>query len=207
MKASASIYTYRCFLFKYFTMERNLAYRFLLGLLLVLLAGCGPGDSIEQATEQSVLQLEAAGIQNMENDALFAAEAASANLLQVQLSEAALNRGVSPEVKSFAQRAEHVHSQMNQELQELASQVNIVLPQTLGSAHQKVYDRVTEKEGIAFDIEYIRTMLEQHEDLLKRYDDIAENGTSMEVKQYASRQLPVLRQHTEAAERLEKKID
>ena len=80
------------------------------------------------------------------------------------------------------------------------------MPQELGSAHQKIYDRVTEKEGISFDIEFIRTMRDLHRDLLKRYDDIAENGTSMEVKQYASKQLPVLRQHSEAADRLNEKI-
>ncbi|WP_299826218.1 DUF4142 domain-containing protein [uncultured Pontibacter sp.] len=181
----------------------------ILGLLpvLVLLTACGPGDSIEQATEQSVQQFEAAGIQNMENDALFAAEAASANMLHVQISQAALSSGVSPEVQSFAQRAEGAYKQMNSELQEVANQVNIVLPQTMGAAHQKVYDQVTGKEGISFDIEFIRAMLDQHKNLLKRYEDIAENGTSMEVKQYASRQLPLLRQHTNAAQRLQEKID
>ncbi|MEJ8801323.1 DUF4142 domain-containing protein [Pontibacter sp. H249] len=175
--------------------------------ILFLATACGPGDSIEQATEQSMQQFEAAGIQNMKNDALFAAEAASANMLQVQLSEVALNKGVSPEVKSFAQRTEHAHTQMGNELQDAARQANIVLPQELGSNHQDIYNRVSEKEGIAFDIEFIRTMLDLHKDLLKRYDDIAENGTSMEVKQYASRQLPVLRQHTEAAERLNDKVE
>ncbi|GAB3194367.1 hypothetical protein GCM10027293_02480 [Pontibacter aydingkolensis] len=152
-------------------------------------------------------QFEAAGIENMENDALFAAEAASANMLLVQLSDAAINRGVSPEVKNFAQRAENTHRQMNNELEDVAWQTNIVLPQTLGNADQKTFDELMEKEGISFDVEFIRTMLDQHEDLLKRYDDIAENGTSMEVKQYASRQLPVLRQHTDAAQRLKEKID
>ncbi|MFD2513837.1 DUF4142 domain-containing protein [Pontibacter locisalis] len=171
------------------------------------LTGCDSEDSVELAKEQSVQQFEAVGIENMENDALFAAEAASANMLLVQLSEAAINRGVSPEVKNFAQRSENTHRQMNNELQEVASQTNIVLPQTLGKADQETYNDLMEKEGISFDVEFIRIMREQHKDLLRRYDDMAENGNSMEIKQFASRQLPLLRQHEEATERLEEKID
>mgnify|MGYP005750273685 FL=1 len=152
-------------------------------------------------------QFEAAGVENMENDALFAAEAASANMLLVQLSEAAINRGVSPEVKSFAQRAENTHIQMSNELQEMASQTNLVLPKILGNDDKKIYDELLEKEGIAFDIGFIRTMRDQHRLMLKKHEDIVEHGNSMEVKQYASRQLPLLRQHSEAADRLEEKID
>ncbi|MDX5436752.1 MAG: DUF4142 domain-containing protein [Pontibacter sp.] len=185
-------------------MKNNLVYGLLLCLFLV---GCDSDDSVEQAKELSVQQFEAAGIENMENDALFAAEAASANLLLVQMSEAAINRGVSPEVKSFAQRAENTHMQLNNELQELASQTNLVLPNTLGKHDRKIYDDLLEKEGIAFDVEFIRVMRNQHRELLKRYEDISEHGKSMEVKQFASRQLPLLRQHSEAADRLEEKID
>lgn len=188
-------------------MMRYIAYSACLSLLLLLQVGCTSNDSIELAAEQSVQQFEAAGVENMENDALFAAEAASANMLQMQLSESALNRGVSPEVKEFAQNAENTHSQMLQELQAMATQANFILPQEMGSAHQKVYSGLMEKEGIAFDIEYIKIMQDQHRTMLDRYDDMAENGVSMEVKQYASKQLPLLRQHTEAAEALKEKID
>lgn len=205
MKASVSIYTYRCFLFNPNTMKRYLTLSLVLSVLFIL--GCNSDDSIEQAKEQSMQQFEAAGVENMENDALFAAEAASANLLLVQLSDAAVNRGVSPEVKNFAQRAESTHRQMNNELEDVARQANIVLPQTLGNADQEIYDELMEKKGIAFDVAFIRTMREQHKDLLRRYDDIAENGTSMALKQFASKQLPLLRQHEEATERLEEKID
>ncbi|MBC5994944.1 DUF4142 domain-containing protein [Pontibacter cellulosilyticus] len=186
-------------------MKGYLTFGFLLCLLFIV--GCNSDDSIEQAKEQSMQQFEAAGVENMENDALFAAEAVSANMLLVQLSDAAVNKGVSPEVKNFAQRAESTHRQMNNELEDVARQTDIVLPQTLGNADQKIYDELMEKEGIAFDVAFIRTMREQHKELLRRYDDIAENGTTMELKQFASRQLPLLRQHEEATERLEEKIE
>ena len=175
-------------------------------LLVLLQVRCSSDDSIRQAADQSVAQQEQAGVKNMENDALFVAEAASANMLQLQLSKEAITRGVSPEVKEMAQQMQDVHEQMLTELQDLSTKTNLVLPQTLGNAHQEVLEEVNSKEGIAFDLAYIREVRYLHDKLLTRYEDMAENGVSMDVKQYASRQLPLFRQHLQQAEALEKKI-
>ena len=168
-----------------------------------LLTSCKPDDSIAQAKEQSIQQFNEAGISNMENDALFAAEAASANLLQIELGQAAMEKAVSPEVKQLAEQLANDHRQMQDDLETLASQTHLVLPDALGDVHQEVYDNLTDKSGIGYDLSYISTMEEQHEDMVRRYEDMAENGVSMEVKKYASKQLPLLRQHLEKATVLE----
>lgn len=187
-------------------MKKYLSYSLLSGVLLFTQVSCNSNDSIKAAAEQSVAQLEQAGVKDMENDAIFVAEAASADMLYLQLSEEALTRGVSPEVKQIAQQMQGEHQQMLTELQNLSARANLVLPQTLGNAHQDIYDEVANKEGIAFDLAYIREVRHLHDKLLDRYEDMAEHGVSMEVKQYASRQLPLIRQHLEQAEALENKI-
>jgi putative membrane protein len=174
---------------------------------LAIMSACGTDDSVELAAKQSIQQFEAAGVQDMDNDALFAAEAASASMLQMQLSETALSRGVSSEVRDFAEMMVKDHRQMLDDLQSLSTQTQLVLPQTLGKAHQKTYDEATERDGISFDVEYIREMVHLHKELLDRYEDMAENGRNMNVKQYASKQLPIIRKHLEKAEELEEKID
>ncbi|MEJ8757697.1 DUF4142 domain-containing protein [Pontibacter sp. H259] len=186
-------------------MKRYFSFSLLIGVIC-LTVSCNSGDSIKAATEQSVAQLQKAGINNMENDAMFAAEAASANMLHLQLSQEAIARGVSPEVKSMAQKMQEAHEQMLTELQDLSTKGNLVLPQTLGNEHQEVLKEVTSKEGIAFDLAYIREVRYLHDQLLSRFEDMAENGVSMDVKQYASRQLPLIKQHLEQAEALEKKV-
>ena len=207
MKASVSNYTLQMLsVFNRTTMERYLSIWVLFAGLLCLTASCNSNDSIKAATEQSIAQLKQAGQQNMENDALFVAESASANMLHLQLSQEAVARGVSPEVKSMAQQMQDAHEQMLTELQDLSAKDNLVLPQTLGNEHQEVYKEVTSKEGIAFDLAYIREVRYLHDKLLDRYEDMAEHGVSMDVKQYASRQLPLIKQHLEQAEALEKKI-
>lgn len=187
-------------------MKRYVSIVLMAALASSLLTSCNSDDSVKAAAKQSVAQFEQAGQNNMENDALFVAEAASANMLQLQLSKEAIARGVSPEVKTLSQEMEEAHEQMLTELQDLGAEANFVLPQTIGNAHQEVLEEVTTKEGIAFDLAYIREIRYLHDQLLDRYEDMAEHGVSMQVKQYASKQLPLIKQHLEHAEALEEKV-
>ena len=175
-------------------------------IALSFTTACSSDDSIEQATEQSVQQFEAEGLEGMRNDALFAAEAASANLLEIQLGEAALGTAVSPEVKELAQEMMQANQQMLNELQQIANEGNFVLPSTLGSRHHEIYQEITAKTGIAFDLAYVNRLSDEHEELIERYEDIAEHGQVMALKQYASKQLPLLRRHQQLVEELEDKI-
>lgn len=176
-------------------------------LALLLTAACSSNDSIKQAVDQSVQQFEAAGEQGMENDALFAAEAASASMMEVQLSQAAAEMAVSPEVKQLAQDLDQANQQMLNELQDIASQNNFVLPSTIGSRHNDVYREVTSKSGIAFDLAYVNRLAREHDELLERYEDMARNGQVMALKQYASKQLPLLSQQQQTIEELQRKIE
>jgi putative membrane protein len=179
----------------------------LAALALSLSTACSSDDSVKQAVDQSLQQFEAAGVQGMENDALFAAEAASASMMEVQLSQAAAEMAVSPEVKQLAQDIEQANQQMLNELQEIASQNNFVLPSAIGNRHNDIYQEVTSKSGIAFDLAYIDRLARGHHELLERYEDVAQNGKTMDLKQYASKQLPLLSQQQQMIEELQDKID
>jgi putative membrane protein len=86
------------------------------------------------------------------------------------------------------------HKRMVTDLEGIAMQGGFVLPAMLGNAHQKVYDDVSGETGIGFDLAYIKRIREEHKRLLKRYESMAEDAKDMEVKQFASKQLPLLRQ-------------
>lgn len=176
-------------------------------LFSLLLVSCSSDDSIEQAADQSIQQFEAAGVQNMDNDALFIAEAGSNALLQVQLSESAAEKAVSPEVIELAQRMRDEHQQVLAELQSIADQSMFVLPQTLGNAHQKIYDEVHEQSGLGYDLTYVKEVNDLHEEVLDRYEDMADHGVNMEVKMFASKQLPLIRQHVEMTDKINDQIE
>ncbi|MDX5480869.1 MAG: DUF4142 domain-containing protein [Hymenobacteraceae bacterium] len=188
-------------------MKRTILTSFTILSLLFATTACGEDDSIEQAVDQTVQQFEAAGVTDMKNDALFAAEATSASMLQVELGEEAVSgMAVSPEVQELAQELVRDHQQMLSELQQMASQSNFVLPSSLGENHQEVYSEVTAKSGLAFDLAYVDRLAGQYKNLIRRYEDIAQHGKSMELKQYASKQLPLLRKHRQLVEDLEDRI-
>lgn len=175
---------------------------------MLFLTACGSEDSIEQAAEQSVQQFEAAGVQEgMKNDALFAAEAASASMLQVQLGEAASGMAVSPEVQGLAKEMVQAHQNVLNDLRDVTGSSNFVLPSTLGEAHHKIYEEVTEKSGITFDLAYLNQIIDLNKKLVDCYDDMAEHGQVMELKQFASKQVPLLRQHQQILDELEDSID
>ncbi|MCX2742093.1 DUF4142 domain-containing protein [Pontibacter anaerobius] len=177
-------------------------------IALVFVTACGPDDSISQAAEQSVEQFKAAGVkEDMENDALFAAEAASASMLQVQLGEAAEGKAVSPEVKGLAQEMVTAHQNILNDLRDVAEQSNFVLPSTLGESHHEVYQEITDKSGITFDLAYLKSIADQNKNMVDRYSDMAKNGQVMELKQYASKQVPLLKQHQQVLERLQDSLD
>ncbi len=179
---------------------------------LFLSTGCTPDDSVHQAIEQSKAQLQEtgmqnAGVQSMENDIRFAAEAASASLLQVQLGEMALERAVSPEVKALAQRIVSDHKRIAEDLKQVADQRRIVLPTEPGQDHKEIIDLVNSQSGIAFDLAYMNQMVDLHKDLVKQYENAAEEGADINIRTFASKQLPLLRQHRQMAESMEEKIN
>lgn len=176
-------------------------------LFAVLMFSCNSNDSIELAAEHSTQQFEAAGVQNMKNDALFVAEAASAAMVQLRLSESAADKAVSPEVKELAQRMQEDHQRILTDLQNVASQSMFTLPQELGNSHQKIYEDVNERSGISFDLAYVKEVNGLHDQLIERYTDMADNGNDMEVKVYASKQLPLIRKHIELTEKISDQIE
>ena len=184
----------------------------LLASALLLCTGCTPDDSVYQAIEQSKAQLQESGMQNagvqsMENDIRFAAEAASASLLQVQLGEMALDRAVSPEVKALAQRIVSDYKRIEEDLKAVATRKRFVLPTEPGKDHKEIIEMVSSQTGIAFDLAYMNQMVELHKKLVSKYEDAAEEGADIDIRTFASKQLPLLRQHRQMAESLEEKIN
>jgi putative membrane protein len=180
--------------------------------VLFLSTGCTSDDSVYQAIEQSKAQLQESGMQNagvqsMEDDIRFAAESASASLMQVQLGEMALDRAVSPEVKALAQRIVSDHKRIEEDLKAVAEQRKLVLPSEPGKDHKEIIEMVSSQTGIAFDLAYMNQMVDLHKDLVKEYEQAAEEGADINIRTFASKQLPLLRQHRQMAEDMEEKIN
>jgi putative membrane protein len=108
----------------------------------------------------------------------FVNEMTIANLAEVQLGKMASEKASSSDVKAFGQMMVKDHTQANNELKQIASQLNVQPPAQLDQKHKDLSDKLSKLSGAAFDREYINAMVMGHEEVLGKLRARAEAGVS-----------------------------
>lgn len=144
---------------------------------------------------------------NPQKDHDFVQKAMEGGLSEIGLGELAQSRGSSPQVREFGMIMVSDHQKANDELRELAQQNGYEnLPLTVPSGTQKGYDQLSDKNGTDFDKAFIQQMIKDHEKTVKLFRKQAENGKDEQLRNWATRTLPILEQHLEQAKRLRETI-
>jgi putative membrane protein len=128
-------------------------------------------------------------------DKKFVMEAAMGGMAEVELGRLATERGMSDEVKQFGQRMVDDHSKANEELMQVASAKGMTLPTTLDAKHQAMVDKMSKMSGAAFDKAYKQEMLKDHRKDVASFEREAGKGMDAEVKGFAAKTLPTLKEH------------
>jgi putative membrane protein len=174
----------------------------LLVTLALLMAACA--DSSNSNTHGNTNAGNANG--SMASNALssgdrdFMTKAAIGGMEEVELGRMAAQKGASNDVKQFGQHMVDDHSKANDELKSLAAQKNVTLPTALDQQHQGDVDRLTKMTGAAFDREYMSMMVKDHVEDVADFEREAASGADADVKQWAGRTVPTLRQHLQMAQ-------
>jgi putative membrane protein len=126
----------------------------------------------------------------------FAMKAAEGGMLEVKLSQLAEQKATSAEVKELAKRIERDHTAGNDELMAVAKQKNIMLPMDLRGECQETYEAFQKLEGQDFDNAYVLFLVKDHLKDIMMFQKEASNGTDADIKQWAAKTLPTLREHT-----------
>src|SRR5499427_10313527 len=125
----------------------------------------------------------------------FMANAARGGMLEVQLGNLAAQKASSNDVKQFGERMSTDHSQLGQKLKQLASNLNVTLPQDLKPEQQTAVSRLEKLSGKAFDHEFMREMISDHTRDISEFERASTQATNSDIKQFASEALPTLRDH------------
>jgi putative membrane protein len=133
-------------------------------------------------------------------DQTFATKAAAGGQAEVALGHLATENAGSAKVKEFGQRMVKDHSQANQELQQIARQQNLTIPDKPDAADQATEQRLRTMKGEQFDDAYMRDMVQDHKKDITEFRQEADNGTDPALKSFAQKYLPVLQQHLQMAE-------
>jgi len=136
----------------------------------------------------------------------FLANAGRGGMLEVQLGNLATQKASSTDVKQFGERMATDHSHLGQKLQQLASNLNVTLPQDLKPEQQAVVSRLEKLSGKAFDREYMKQMVNDHVKDISEFERAGSQATNVDIKQFVSEALPTLREHLKLAREISGKL-
>ena len=132
-------------------------------------------------------------------DMAFVQEAAMGGMAEVELGRIAERNAQHPQVKEFGARMVKDHDAANAQLTAIATGKGSTLPQNLDQQHAQMRDRLAHMHGDAFDRDYIRMMVDDHDKDVKAFEHQAQTGQDPEIKRFAQETLAVIREHDRMA--------
>jgi putative membrane protein len=149
----------------------------------------------------------AAQIQIVNNaDRDFIAKAATGGVAEVELGRLATMRAARPSVRSFGERMVLDHGRSNAELAALAQSKGLALRPGLEPSQQAMRDRLNALTGADFDRAYMSEMLRDHNEDIALFERAAEVSADPDIKAWAARSLPMLRDHLALARQVNSEV-
>ena len=136
-------------------------------------------------------------------DRKFIEKAAGGGMFEVQAGQLAATRGKSPDVKSYAGMLVDQHTKANDELTQIANAKGVELPAAPPRAMRREIEKLGKKNGDDFDKEFIKTAVKDHKDDIKDFEKASKDLKDPEVKAWATKTLPVLKEHLAQAQKLQ----
>jgi putative membrane protein len=171
-----------------------------------------PGSSLGRSDIMSGLS---------EPDRQFVHKASMSNQMEVTLANLAEEKAQSDDVKRYAEELARDHEAANRELQSSLGGGDATTAQQPGSgvsnanmdAQGNVPPEMRETEqklestsGAAFDRAYLDAMVKHHQQDIQQFEQAA-RSESQQIRAYAERTLPTLRQHLERAQQLQSQTE
>jgi putative membrane protein len=141
-------------------------------------------------------------------DKSFLKDAAEGGNAEVSGSQVALAQSSNADVKTFAQMMVDDHGKAGGELKGLADQKGVKVSDTPSITKKTEIKMLSERKGSSFDQHYADSIgVKAHQDTIKLFQKEVDKGTDPDVKAWASKTLPTLQHHLEAAQALKAKAD
>ena len=136
----------------------------------------------------------------------YVEKAAIGDMFEVQSSQVALGKTKDPSLRRFAEHMVNDHARLSHKLHDTLKAANIAAtpPGKLDQAHEEKLDRLRNASGDQFDREYREMQLQGHQEALKLHGDYSKNGDNEALKRFASETAPVVQQHLNEIQALNK---
>lgn len=168
------------------------------------LAGCATDrEGSGRPEDGSGVAIGAASQPIPAQDASFAREACQAGATGVEIGKLAARNTSNREVRALAKDISNDHAKADKELGKLFARKGVPPEHELSPDFQHSLDRLASLTGGEFDQAFKETMIEDHERAIPLFQKQAEQGTDPDLRAFAQKQLPYLREHLAMAQRLQ----
>lgn len=137
-------------------------------------------------------------------DVQFLMEVTQVNMEEIKLGKLAQQKGNIADVKEMGKMMEDEHTKSLNEVKELAAKKSITLPTDVSEKGKKDYEELNSKNGKDFDKVYSDKMVKGHKETIAKFENAA-LSSDVDIKNWATATLPVLKKHLEHAEHCQMK--
>jgi putative membrane protein len=181
------------------------------GILIAMTGACalagGCKDNATHSTGSTVSGNSTVGMKaNQGSDSAFMMDVAKGNAAELRMADLALQKSQNQDIKRYAQMLRDDHTKAGEELKAIARTESVQLPGEPDQAHQQAADRLSRLSGESFDREWIKAMVEDHQKTIAKFEDEARSGKDAQVKSWAAKTLPTLREHLQHARDIQSRL-
>ena len=137
---------------------------------------------------------------------MFINQTATEGMAEVEMGKVASDHALSSEVRQFAAQMISDHTKANEELERIASEKLLRVPKDLDAEHKAKIDILRKKTGAEFDKSYMQAQVSDHDKMQQLLAAEATNGKNADLKKFAVKILPTVREHYQMAKELEAKV-
>jgi putative membrane protein len=139
-------------------------------------------------------------------DSAFVKEAAAGGMAEVDMGKLAQEKASNDQVKQFGSRMVQDHSKANDELKQVAGVKGVQLPAGPHAKAQAEMKKMQSLSGSAFDKHYMDHMVADHKKDIAAFEKEAKSGKDPEVKAFAAKTLPTLKEHLQLAQQAQSAV-
>ncbi|MBB3228555.1 putative membrane protein [Luteibacter sp. Sphag1AF] len=133
----------------------------------------------------------------------FVRNASAAGAAEIALGKLAAAQGHSDAVKSFGQRMVTDHTAANEELKHaVAGQRGYQIADAPKPEDAQFADELSRLSGKEFDARFAQKMVADHKEAIAIFETESSKGKNPELKAFAAKTLPTLREHAAMAHKL-----
>ena len=186
-------------------MKQSLLVLLVLGLITVGCTSTNKASTPDTAAQPN--SGAAASSPSISTDQDFVTKAAQGNSAEVELGKIVAAKSKDPNVKQFAQMMVKDHTAALNELQELAQTKNLNFNDDLPDDAKALQARLSNDTRKQLDKDYMDSMVEDHQKDVQEFTDESQKANDPDVKQWASKTLPILQDHLQKAHQIDARLN